>query len=366
MFEEYTFERLMQEKMKKVNAAFDKREASMIHFALGANAAEAAMMYITLEWMFRQMFGDTADREYLKKIAYDTRGLTPEKETNAVLKGRFNIEVAAGTRFSLDMLNYAVGELIEHTDGWYYYQLICETAGEEGNRHFGSMIPIVYVPGLEICEIVEVLIPGEDEEDTEVFRERWRAAFNAIAFGGNRADYEAKIKGINGVGGVKCYRATNAAGEKVGGHVKCVVITSDYSRPSDMLINNIQTVIDPEVNHAEGLGLAPIGHEVTITAVRTVLVDVAITIYYESGYRYEMIKSHIEKAVEEYLLELRRSWERSREGLVVRRSHVESAILEVQGVLDVMDTHLNGAETNIHLGADEIPIRGEIVGQAAN
>ena len=55
MFEEYTFERLMQEKMKKVSAAFDKREASMIHFALGANAAEAAMMYITLEWMFRQM-----------------------------------------------------------------------------------------------------------------------------------------------------------------------------------------------------------------------------------------------------------------------------------------------------------------------
>lgn len=133
-----------------------------------------------------------------------------------------------------------------------------------------------------------------------------------------------------------------------------------------MLINNIQTVIDPEVNHAEGLGLAPIGHEVTITAVRTVLVDVAITIYYESGYRYEMIKSYIEKAVEEYLLELRKSWERSREGLVVRRSHIESAILEVQGVLDVMDTHLNGAEVNIHLGADEIPIRGEIVGQAAN
>lgn len=366
MFEEYTFEKLMQEKMKRVSAAFDKREASMIHFALGANAAEAAMMYITLDWMFRQMFGDTADREYLEKIAYDTRGLVPKKETHAILKGRFNIEVATGTRFSLDMLNYAVCEFIEYTDGWYYYQMLCETAGEEGNRHFGSMIPIIYVPGLESCELVEVLVPGEDEEDTEVFRTRWRAAFNAMAFGGNRADYEAKIKGINGVGGVKCYRATNAAGEKVGGHVKCVVIASDYSRPSDVLINNIQTAIDPEVNHAEGIGLAPIGHEVTITAVETVLINVAVTIFFESGYRYEMIKSYIEKAVEEYLLELTKSWERSREGLVVRRSHIESAILEVQGVLDIMDTQLNGVEANIHLGTDEIPIRGEILGQAVN
>ena len=366
MFEEYTFERLMQEKMKKVSAAFDKREASMIHFALGANAAEAAMMYITLEWMFRQMFGDTADREYLKKIAYDTRGLVPDKETNAVLKGRFNIGVAAGTRFSLDILNYTVGDFIECVDGWQYYQMICETAGEEGNRHFGSMIPIVYVPGLESCELVEVLVPGEDEEETEVFRARWRAAFNAMAFGGNRADYEAKIKGINGVGGVKCYRATNAAGERVGGHVKCVVIASDYSSPSDMLIDNIQTAIDPEVNHAEGIGLAPIGHEVTITAVETVLINVSVTILYQSGYSYEMIRSYIEKAVDGYMLELRKAWERSRDGLVIRRSHIESAILEVQGVLDVLETRLNGSEVNIHLRADEIPVRGEIIGQTAD
>lgn len=362
MFEEYSFEKLMQEKMKKIDASFDRREASMIHFALGANAAEAAMMYITLGWMFRQMFGDTADREYLEKIAYDTRGLTPKKATRAVLKGRFNIELAEGTRFSLDLLNYYVGEFIGHADGWYYYQMVCETAGEEGNRHFGIMIPIVYVPGLETCELVEILVPGEDEEDTEVFRARWRAAFNAIAFGGNRADYESKIKDINGVGGVKCYRATNAAGEKVGGYVRCVVIASDYSRPSDILIDNIQTAIDPEVNHAEGLGLAPIGHEVTIAAVETLAINVTVAISYENGYSFEDIKSYIEKAVEEYLLELRKSWENSREGLIVRRSYVEAAILEVHGVIDITDTYLNGREANVHLGVDEIPVRGEIVG----
>ncbi|MBO5146708.1 MAG: baseplate J/gp47 family protein [Lachnospiraceae bacterium] len=362
MFEKYTFEELMKEKMKKIDAAFDKREASMIHFALGANAAEAAMMYITLEWMFRQMFGDTAEREYLKKIAYDTRGLVPEEATHAILRGRFNIEVSKGARFSLDALNYYVGEFIEHDDRGYYYQVICETAGEEGNRHFGSMIPIVYIAGLTDCELVEILVPGEDEEDTEVFRKRWRASFNAMAFGGNRADYEEKIKSIDGVGGVKCYRATNASGEKVGGYIKCVVIASDYNKPSDTLIDNIQNIIDPPVNHAEGLGLAPIGHEVTIVPVDVVMINVTATITYESGFSFEDVKSYIEGAVEAYLVELRKLWESNNEGLIVRLSRVEAAILEVHGVLDITDTYLNGNVTNIHLGTNDIPVRGEIVG----
>ena len=90
MFEDKTYESLMAEKMERISTEYDKREGSMLHFALGANSAEAAQMYITLEWMFRQMFGDTADREYLAKIAYDTRGLIPEAATHAVLNGKFN------------------------------------------------------------------------------------------------------------------------------------------------------------------------------------------------------------------------------------------------------------------------------------
>ncbi len=35
----------------------------MIHFCVReTNAAETTMMYVTLEWMLKQMFGDTADR----------------------------------------------------------------------------------------------------------------------------------------------------------------------------------------------------------------------------------------------------------------------------------------------------------------
>ena len=362
MFEEKTYESLMADKMALVSSDYDKREGSILHFALGANSAEAAQMYITLEWMFLQMFGDTAEREYLKKIAYDTRGIVPEPATHAVLKGKFNIEVKEGTRFSQEELNYYVSDFLEEKEGFFYYKVICETAGEAGNRNFGDMIPIDYVPGLATCELTEVLVPGEDEEDTEVFRQRWRDSFNAAAFGGNRADYKIKIKAIEGVGGVKCYRATNAEGEKVGGYVRCVVIASDYSVPSDVLIDSIQTIIDPEQNHAEGDGLAPIGHSVTIAGATGVEVAVSTTITFDTGYTFTDIKSRIEAAVEAYLLSLRKDWEDSETGLVVRIKQIEAAILDVNGVLDVAGTKLNGQEENIQLGIDEIPLRGDISG----
>ena len=96
------------------------------------------------------------------------------------------------------------------TGGSGKYEITCETAGEAGNDYTGTVIPIEYVDGLETCSISAVVIPGEDEEDTEVFRQRYMDSLNAQAFGGNRADYLEKVNAIPGVGGVKVYRVWNS------------------------------------------------------------------------------------------------------------------------------------------------------------
>lgn len=72
------------------------------------------------------------------------------------------------------------------------------------------MIPIEYVEGLETCFVSALLIPGEDEEDTELFRQRYFNSLNLQAFGGNKADYLEKVNKVPGVGGVKVYRAWNS------------------------------------------------------------------------------------------------------------------------------------------------------------
>ena len=358
MFEEKTYENLMKEKMDNISPSLDKREGSLLHFACGANSAEAAQMYIVLEWMFRQMFGDTADREYLIKIAADTRGLAPKVATHAVLKGKFNMEMQEGIRFSLDSLNYCTSDFIEQKDGFFYYKVICETTGEVGNQNFGMMIPIDYVKGLTTCEIIEVLTPGEDEEDTEVFRQRWRNSFNSVAFGGNKADYMEKVNAIDGVGGCKVYRATNAAGEKAGGYVKVVIIASNFSVPTDVIVSNVQTIMDPKQD-AEGDGLAPIGHICTIASVSGVTANVASHFVFDDGYSFADLEEYIKSAIREYLLSLAKNWADSK-NLIVRISAIESRMLDIDGILDVADTTLNGVASNLTLGPDEIPVLGTV------
>lgn len=153
--------------------------------------------------------------------------------------------------------------------------------------------------GLTHAELVELLIPGDDEEETEAFRQRVLDSFQSQAFGGNQADYREKVLAMDGVGAVKVHAVWNAdvspsalvPGEAVdtwytgiissleepvaawltavytaaknkkltvGGTVKLVILASDYGAPSPTLIEEIQTAIDPVQNAGEGLGLAPI------------------------------------------------------------------------------------------------------------
>ncbi|MBA4688707.1 MAG: baseplate J/gp47 family protein [Candidatus Galacturonibacter soehngenii] len=358
MYEDKTYESLLNEKLSKVDSKFDKREGSIIYDALAPNSAEVAMMYVQLEWMFQQMFGDTADREYLIKIAKDTRGIEPTSATYAILQGKFNIAVPIGSRFSLETLNYIVTEVID--DNNHTYKLRCETAGTKGNKYLGAIIPIQHIVGLTTCKLTELLIPGEDEEDTEVFRKRWRNSFNAIAFGGNRADYVKKIKSIRGVGGAKCYRTTNELGEAVGGHVKCVIIASNYSVPSPELIEEVQKQIDPSQD-MEGYGMAPIGHVAHVQAVTGTKINIQSSITYEPGITFKDIKTQMETVLDNYFSLLAKEWEDS-SNLVVRISQIEAALLNVKGVLDIADTKLNGLVSNIILPADAIPVKGDISG----
>ena len=73
------------------------------------------------------------------------------------------------SRFSIGQLNYTVTKRLE--DG--SYAIACETPGEAGNAYSTAVIPIEYIEGLESCTVTALLVPGEDEEDTELFRKRY-------------------------------------------------------------------------------------------------------------------------------------------------------------------------------------------------
>lgn len=352
-----TYEELLQEKLDIVESKYDKRDSGLIYSAMAPNSAETRAMLIFLQWIMDNVFGDTAEGEYLDRIALCTKGLTRNAATKAICKLEADVQVEIGSRFTVDSIIYTVTEEMEQ-ETYYCYKAECSVEGVEGNQHCGTAIPAEYAQGLTHAEVTEILIPGEEEEDTEVFRSRWLASFNNIAFGGNKADYTIKVNALDGVGACKIYRAEDSNGEQTGGNVRIVIINSNFSVPSETLIEEVQEAIDPSQD-GEGIGIAPIGHIVNLEGVAGFEINVTTNIVCDTGYTFEDVKSNIVANVTEYLLGLSKTWADT-ENLVVRRSQIESSILAVPYVLDVSDTLLNGEAENIILDKDSIPVLGGV------
>ncbi len=397
MFEEVTYEGILERMLGRVSNRFDRREGSVIWDTHSPTAIELKNLYIALDSIIQEAYGDTATREFLI-LRCKERRIIPYGATYAILKGEFTPEdlEVVGKRFNIGKMNYIVTEKLP--DGGYKVQ--CETEGEEGNRYLGTMTPIEYIKGLESAELTEVLIPGEDEEGTEELRQRYFSSFDSRAFGGNVKDYLEKANAIPGVGCTKVTRVWNgdlspsdmipskavddwyksisasmnaevgdwlrtvytAAKEKkltTGGSVLLTILNSKFDTASKELIETVQKTIDPEEYAGEGYGFAPIGHVVLVRSAEGVQVDVRIKVTFDQGYDWAKLKKSIESVVADYLSKLRREWADT-SNLVIRISQIETRILSLRGIIDVEQTTLNGHNENLVLGTYEVPVFGGV------
>lgn len=348
MYENVTYEVIMNRMLEKVSDQVDKRPSSPIYNALAPAAVELQLMYFEFELILQETFGDTASREYLIRRARE-RGIIPYPATYALLKGEFNIDVPVGSRFSLNELNYYVKEQVSTG----VCKLECESLGIQGNRYFGDMIPIEYIDGLQTAKLTELLIPGEDEEDTEDLRERYFASFDTKPFGGNQKDYIQKTNSIAGVGSTKVTPIWDG-----GGTVKLTILNSEFDKASSELVKTVQQEIDP-TKDAHGLGIAPIGHIVTVDTTQEVTINVASKIVFDEGYSFTGLKQQITDTISGYLLELRKSWA-DQGTLVVRIAQIETRILAIKGIIDISETKINGAAINLTLTKYQIPVMGGV------
>ena len=352
MFEHMKYEKIMNRMLNRISPSNDKREGAIIFDALAPASIEMQLLYISLDTILKETFADTASRGNLIKRAKE-RGIAPYPATSALLKGVFApaaLEIPIGSRFNHAELNYIVLEKI--SDGEYKIQ--CETSGGVGNKYFGDLIPIEYMAGLATAKLTELLIPGEDEEDTEVFRQRYFDSLESQAFGGNVADYKNKVNALPGVGGVKVYPVWNG-----GGTVKLVIINSEHGVPAAELITQVQTAIDPTQNQGKGMGLAPIGHVVTVAGCAESTVNIETKITFQAGWAWNSTEPYIQKAIDDYFKELAKEWANN-DSLIVRISQVETRLLDLAGILDIADTKLNGVAQNLQLTSDNIPKRGSV------
>lgn len=366
-YDDRTYENLMEEMRSDVSADIDQQEGSFVDLALGKQAVRLEEAYENLEYVYDNMLVDTQDREHLIESGAEA-GIPIDEGSQAVVLATINCECEAGTIFSaLDSeYNYEVGDYVGRIDhetvdddgepitlSYYQYQLIAEDPGVEPGSYTGDIEPADFIDDFEEGWIVSLITAGEDEEETEAYRERRLQWFQTKACAGNRAYYKDVIKDLDNVGGVKLQR--RQAGSS---YIEAYIQNSGYRAASAALLAAVKAAVDPTEYTGEGYGLAPIGHQVTIHSVTETTVNLVLTLELDAGLEYDDIKSQVEAKCESYIAGLRAEWE-DESYLIVRISGLEMKILEVEGVQDISLT-INGYASNLQLGTYAIPVLGTV------
>lgn len=359
-----SFEDILERCLARIDNTLDKRQGSIIYDALAPACAELAQCYIALDVYGEQTYLLTATSDNLDNRVTDyglSRNLATYSQRVIEIYDVENslMDVNIGTRFSVPNefggYNYTIIEKIE--TGRYIGQ--CETAGTAGNEYLGDLLPLISVNNLGIAILGTILKPGEDEETDEELRDRAITKINQEAFSGNKAAYRRFVTDIDGVEKVKIFPVWNG-----GGTVKVAVISANNTLPSEDFINTIQELVDPIPNQGQGLGIAPIGHTVTVVSPEKLDVDIEASITPETGYTIEQLQSSIENKIAEYLEEVQEKWE-NEDNLIIYSSKVIAAILEVTQVRNVSNLLINGQSQDLTINITgtnvKFPMLNEVI-----
>ena len=339
-----TFEEIMERLLERVPDTFDKREGSVIWDALSPAAYELSLAYADMEAKRRNTFAGTADREGLIECCKEI-GITPNPATYAVRQAIFtplDLEVAIGERFNFEDLNFMVTEKISAG----VYALTCETLGTAGNYGTGTLIPVNYMKGLQTANLTDtVLIYGEEEEETEVLRQRYFDTLPTFTIDGNIAQYEKWCKNFPGIGKFKIFPTWNGKNT-----VKVSILSAENTLASKTLIDDFQEYLDPG-RTGLGNGQAPIGAVVTVTTAAEKKINVSAQLILKSGYEEPL---GLEDELQAYFNSV--SYSRNFISYIA-----VGAIFQNNDSIDsVVGLSINGGQVDVPLGDEEIAVKGAL------
>jgi len=375
-----SFEKIMDRCLgNKILENVDKRQGSIIYDALAPICLELAEAYVKMDIMEEQTFLTTATGINLDKRAFDY-GLSRTPATNALRIAEFkkykmdsdgnfvhddkgnkiliDMDITEGARFTLPEDSSITFEYIGKTDR--YNILKCEQTGTKGNEHVGTILPLIPIKNLIEAKITSTYKPAEDEETDEELRRRVIDSINYSSFGGNIEDYIEKVNAIDGVGNTKVFPAW-----QYNGSVLLSIVDPIFNPITDEFAKNLKEQIDPDEDTGQGVGIAPIGHYVTITTPAKKYVNVSMSVELMNTATLETIKEDIERKISEYFETVRKSFGQN-VNLTIYRARIIEKVLELKEVLNVKDVALNGNFTDVTfideglIGYQYLPYIGEV------
>lgn len=358
-FSSQTYANILARQLNRIPNTIDKRSTSMVTTALGPESWAIEGIYLSLEQIQNNGFITTATGDSLDLLA-ETRGIYRSQPTAAVREGIFNISVPVGFRAStIDGENsisfVSTSVAVRQDDGTWTANLTAEVTGSVGNAYTGNLLPITFVAGLTRAQIGAIILAGTDEEDDESLRNRYLLSLAEQPFAGNIAAYRQACLEEDTVGAVQVWPHWQGAGT-----VMCSILDANFDLATDTLIEQIQIKIcPPDVTSEDpsrlGFGLAPVGALVTIQTGTAQNVNVEFNVELAPGQTLPNIRAEIEQAIEDYMLSVRRTWgnpltrNEISYPVIVYISKINVAILNVEGVVNVTGTTLNGSDTDLVL-----------------
>jgi uncharacterized phage protein gp47/JayE len=339
VYEQMTYSYLLQQMLDRVAGDVDKREGSIIYDALAPAAAELSELYAQLDVNMNLAFADTSSGEYLTRRTSDF-GINRQAATRAKRLGKFYgsgetaVDVPIGSRYSVSMVNFVVKERLSAGS----FVLESELEGEAGNQQFGDMLPIDYVPSLARAELVDVLVPGEDEESDNQLRRRFLAEVQNPGTSGNVSDYMKWTTSVAGVGGARVLPLWDGPGT-----VKVVIVNADKQPASELLQQEVLAYLNEQ---------RPIGADVSVVSAISVPIAAAASVTLAAGYTIQQVKAAFTAAVSAYLEET------AFQINYVSIAKLGTLLLGIPGVIDYARLLLNGGSANIELDIDEVPVVG--------
>lgn len=369
-FQERDYDYFLEKMLDNVPEDIDKREGSIIYDAIAPAAMMCAEQSLAMANLIKQTYIRTAQGEFLDYRAVE-HGTTRNEATNTEVRAIFQDQdgkpisnVAVGDRFSSigeQPIFYTVTKINDDLSG----EMVAEEAGTEPNSYLGQIQPVTANDALYWAEIKEITVPARDAEVDDHLRARLLQSDNWLAYGGNIADYMDMIDKITEVGAAQIYPVWNGAGT-----VKLVIVDNDYQPASDTLIKKVKDRIDPEDQEAQGYGLAPIDHRVTVVAPEKVNVDIKSTVTLGGEANIDAVTAKIKESLAEYFDSLRKTWNVSNSStgrgysMSIYRSKILSRIMMVDGVSNCTMPTLNGKDDDLALTfnnqVSQLPELGEV------
>ena len=367
-FQNKDYDYFLRKMLDAVPDNIDKREGSIIYDALAPAALVMGQQSLDMANVIKETYIKTASGEFLDYRAIE-HGTSRYPATQTEAKAKVlndkkepldNVQI--GDKFA-SIGDSPIFYVVTKINSDLTIELTAETAGSSANSYIGQVLPVTPNDLLSWAEITEITAPARDVESDDHLRARLLSSQSWIAYGGNVADYLDMTSKIDEVGAAQIYPTWNG-----GGTVKVVILNNNLMPASASLVQKVKNVLDPEDKQAEGYGLAPIDHDVTVTAPEKLIVNVDISVKLDDTKVTRYVKDSITKAVEGYFQSLREDWADINQKLgrgyqeTIYRSKILSQVMLTEGVVNAKLPSLNGKDADIDLIFNNVKSQLPVVG----